>query len=179
MNYKKGKVAQSTGQHRAHKLYPIMGKCELCNEPAYDIHHIDRDRTNNKRENLMFLCRHHHMEIDGRLVRLVIKNKNAPKLKTLKKCINCGVMSYPLRKGRCHACNEYLRRNGVDKKIIRNNDGLVLQCCPECNNWFELKTKSKTYCDDCARIILLQRHAKSERERRKKVREKGVSHGQR
>ncbi len=31
-------------------------KCELCENPAENIHHKDRDRTNNNLENLMRLC---------------------------------------------------------------------------------------------------------------------------
>jgi hypothetical protein len=29
-------------------------------------------------------------------------------------CKNCGSVSHPLRKGLCHRCNEFLRRNGYD-----------------------------------------------------------------
>ncbi len=32
-----------------------------------------------------------------------------------KVCTNCRKKSKPMRKGRCHACNEYLRRNGKER----------------------------------------------------------------
>ncbi len=37
------------------------------------------------------------------------------RVKPAKPCSNCSIPSKPLRKGRCHACNEYLRRNGKER----------------------------------------------------------------
>jgi len=40
-------------------------KCEgyQCEKHAMDIHHIDKDRENNKNNNLMYLCRSCHSKI--------------------------------------------------------------------------------------------------------------------
>lgn len=167
MKIRKDNVTPGAGQYRAHRLYPEMGKCEMCDAPAVDIHHKDGDRTNNKRSNMMFLCRYHHMKIDGRLELLIKNNKNRPSVKTLKPCVNCGMFYFPLRRGRCHVCNEYFRRNGVDRQKVVLADGSILQRCPSCDQWFELNTRHKKYCVTCAKEILRKRHVDTERRRRK------------
>jgi 5-methylcytosine-specific restriction endonuclease McrA len=98
---------------RARKLYPL-GACEGCGAPASDRHHRDENPRNNSRGNISQLCRRCHMKVDGRLERLKSMPRAAPM--PAKPCSVCGVLSKPLRKGKCHSCHEFYRRNGVDKK---------------------------------------------------------------
>jgi ribosomal protein L40E len=64
-------VAQiADGHSQAQRLYSLDGvRCEMadCDSAAMDRHHIDGNPLNNARENVMFLCRRHHMLADGRL----------------------------------------------------------------------------------------------------------------
>ena len=49
---------------RARVLVPALGRCELCEgRPAYDRHHWDRDPLNNRRENLIRVCRSCHWTV--------------------------------------------------------------------------------------------------------------------
>lgn len=60
------------------KWFPLDGvtcEVEFCDDPATDRHHIDGDYSNSVRENLLFLCRWHHMDVDGRLDELVRRNR--------------------------------------------------------------------------------------------------------
>lgn len=112
----KGKDARpETQRERCQRMYPLDGVvCEHkgCEKPATDRHHVSGDTNDNRRENIQLLCRRHHMEVDGRLDAL---REMVPPVQPPKPCANCGVPSKPLRKGRCHACNEYLRRHGVER----------------------------------------------------------------
>jgi hypothetical protein len=166
--YKPNSTCKHTGRNRAKKLYPILGKCELCDKDATDRHHKDGNTFHNSEDNVVFLCRHHHMSEDGRLAQLLI-NGVRPKLMTPKMCINCGVMAYPLRKGRCHACNEYYRRNEIDRNIRFDHKGEQKQLCPNCNMWFTKTTHHKIYCDTCTLYLHRLEHKLYERERRKRI----------
>ena len=64
----KGDAAQDiTKRQRGIRLYPELGKCELCDSKATDRHHKDRNTGNNERSNVQFLCRRCHMTVDGRM----------------------------------------------------------------------------------------------------------------
>jgi hypothetical protein len=55
------------------------------------------------------------MTVDGRIAK--IKVSGMPRRKpNMSPCSVCSEVKPPLRKGKCHRCNEYLRRNGVDWK---------------------------------------------------------------
>lgn len=57
---------------KAFRLYPT--KCSCCGynkEKVLQIHHIDGDRSNNKKENLIILCRNCHGEIHTGYVKLI------------------------------------------------------------------------------------------------------------
>lgn len=55
------------GWVQAKRRFPIAGKlCEVCERPAHDRHHRDGDSFNNVIENIAFLCRKCHMDVDGR-----------------------------------------------------------------------------------------------------------------
>lgn len=106
----KGDSAQVESKRvRAVKLYPL-GPCEACGAKATDIHHKNGDTGNNERANIMILCRKCHMKIDGRLEKFVASTPHL--VLPIRNCENCGTPYKPLRKGLCHKCNEYQRRNG-------------------------------------------------------------------
>ncbi len=165
-NWKGDEAKEPSGASRAQKMYPVLGECDLCIEPAYDRHHVDGNRLNNERSNLMFLCRQHHMVVDGRLPRLWTSGWR-PKLDTLRHCVVCNAFVFPLRKGRCHACNEYFRRNGVERQVYHLGDGWVIQECPHCGYWFKKQAAlPAARCRPCSRTIGLRKHAATERRRR-------------
>lgn len=106
--------SRETGRARARKLYVLPRLCEKCGlKPPTDRHHKDGNTCNNRRSNIEMLCRKCHMLSDGRLEALV----NQPKdflFKAPKKCSNCDRVEKNTRKGRCHRCNEFFRRNGKE-----------------------------------------------------------------
>lgn len=114
----KGDVARAeTKRARAQRIYPL-GICQNCGKPATERHHIDRDTGNNQSSNILILCRRCHMQMDGRLTEFLshrIDNSKPPE-----PCKNCGRLSKPLRKGLCHSCNEYQRRNGKPRPYIQD-----------------------------------------------------------
>jgi hypothetical protein len=101
---------------RARRLY-ALGPCEQCGKPAFDRHHKDGDTGNNTPENVAILCRRCHMKTDGRLEALhkLAEDRKGKIKKAPSPCAVCGRLAKPLRKGKCHACNEFFRRNGVDR----------------------------------------------------------------
>jgi hypothetical protein len=163
---KPSSTLQGTGAVRCRAIYPVIGNCELCDKLAFDRHHIDGNRLNNNENNIMFLCRTHHMEVDGRLSRFKELPKK-PRLETPRECKVCRKKVYPIRKGRCHSCNEYYRRNGIDKvqELIENR---IISPCNECGNLFESSDCRRRFCEFCWPIILGNRHAYYELKRRKR-----------
>jgi len=61
--------APGTGRVIANRLYPNPQPCEVCGELRTEKHHIDNNPINNASNNIMWLCRKHHMKVDGRLSR--------------------------------------------------------------------------------------------------------------
>lgn len=120
----KGQDARSTTQRsRMNRLVPIE-VCESCGGKAHDRHHVDGNPHNNSLGNVRILCRRCHMSEDGRLAAFIAVAHRLAKfhpdgtprmLYTKKPCTNCEHLYYPLRKGLCHACNEYKRRNGTNR----------------------------------------------------------------
>ena len=106
---------------RCRRMYPEIEKCQRCGRKASDRHHKDGDTGNNRRDNLFFLCRRCHMELDGRLARFISYSNSLKGPQPPKQCKNCKRWIKPIRKGRCHACNEYHRRRGKERPYF--NDG--------------------------------------------------------
>jgi len=104
-----------TGHQRAQAKFPEIGVCEMCPEPARDRHHIDGNTLNNEPGNVSFLCRRCHMKGDGRLDALVEIGQRKKPRSPKRPCVVCRGMKKPLRRGRCHACNEYWRRHGIER----------------------------------------------------------------
>ena len=121
-----GGMNNATGNMRARRIYAgPLGPCVLCSKPARDRHHKDGDTFNNAPTNVVGLCRRCHMLIDGRL-RAFRERAMAPRtIKPPQPCIVCGELRKPLRRGRCHACNEYYRRHGID---VRPKDRIKTHC---------------------------------------------------
>lgn len=112
----KGDLASPmTKRCRAQRRYPLTS-CEKCGNPATDRHHIDGDPGNNVPSNIARLCRRCHMEIDGRLAIFLSHSKMRP-TKPPEPCIVCQRLVKIRRKGRCGACSEFFRRNGVERNL--------------------------------------------------------------
>lgn len=114
----KGDAAHpNTKRARARRMYPLA-PCEKCSEPGTDRHHKDGDTGNNVRSNVEILCRRCHMLADGRLAKFYAHSLSLRGPQPSKPCSNCTRPSKPLRGGRCHSCNEYLRRNGTERPYV-------------------------------------------------------------
>jgi hypothetical protein len=162
---------RENGHRKARLLYPTLGTCERdgCTEQAVDRHHIDGNTFHNERSNVMFLCRACHMIIDGRMKVIHTKDKKPPKT-----CINCGELKKPMRHGRCHTCNEYLRRHGIERpyKVDGRVEKKVDQStvvCPRCKRHADCVGRPRRgYCGSCYTYLtkrgLIETRKRRERE---------------
>lgn len=107
-----------TKRERARRRY-ALGPCELCGKRGIERHHFDGDTGNNAASNIKILCRRCHMLSDGRLDAFIElgRSSGARQSKPSRECRICGRVSPPKRmwKDRCHRCNEFWRRNGIDR----------------------------------------------------------------
>lgn len=150
-NFKGDAATDGAKRMRARKLYRL-GMCQRCKKTrATDRHHKDGDTGNNTPSNIAKLCRRCHMIEDGRLDGLAAARAKRNLPKKAKPCAICGTPSKPLRKGRCHRCNEYFRRNAVEWKP--NGDHRFSKRAPDryCSNCKQLVPKgwSKGRCPLC------------------------------
>ena len=60
-------IDPKNGRSRARRMYPQQS-CRICGKPG-ERHHKDDDPLNNEPSNIDWLCKRHHMEVDGRLAR--------------------------------------------------------------------------------------------------------------
>lgn len=104
-------ISVEGARKRARRLY-ALGCCADCDAPARDRHHVDGNPRNNAPANVIPLCRRCHMARDGRLARFPMLPRRART--PPRPCIVCAQLAKPLRRGRCHACNERHRRHGYD-----------------------------------------------------------------
>jgi len=114
--FRKSDPKPATGRARARSQFSLAPTCAKCgvkrekyNYVRLERHHKDGNPLNNDPSNIETLCRNCHMEVDGRII------WNNPD--KWHECIICGQKKYPLRKGRCEACNSYRRYHGHDKQI--------------------------------------------------------------
>lgn len=83
-----------------------------------------------------------------------IANSN---LRLPKPCSNCQRLQRGLRKGRCHACNEYLRRRGVERPYkadgrIEKSAEINLRSCDRCKRDVSIVGyAAKGLCKSCYR----------------------------
>ena len=61
-----------SARERARRLFSNKQPCEICGKDA-EIHHRDGNPFNNEATNISWLCRFHHMEVDGRLEQLIAR----------------------------------------------------------------------------------------------------------
>ena len=116
----KGDAASPTSKRaRAQRWYPL-GPCEACGKPATDRHHRDGDPGNNTPGNIALRCRRCHMLLDGRLAAFLATSRSRRGPQPPQPCRNCGRLVKPLRRGRCHPCNEYLRRRGIERPYVED-----------------------------------------------------------
>lgn len=66
-NWKGDGVSEDSGRNRAQRWFQLK-PCEICGSEKSERHHRDGNTSNNTLENIQFLCRKHHMEVDGRMV---------------------------------------------------------------------------------------------------------------
>lgn len=59
-------ITPAGGRTRSRRWFP-KEPCEICASAKSERHHKDSNPTNTDKGNIQFLCRRHHMEIDGRL----------------------------------------------------------------------------------------------------------------
>lgn len=106
-NFKENATDPQTGRARAERMYSLEGKvCEVCGTTNYDTverHHKNGNPLNNEPENIQFLCRYHHMIVDGRIQ------------KPARPCSNCGKLVQVSWIGRCENCYSYWRKNEVER----------------------------------------------------------------
>lgn len=65
--WKGNEASVQAGNKRAKILFPVLGKCELCDNLAIDRHHKDGNTLNNNPSNVQFLCRSDHMKEEQKL----------------------------------------------------------------------------------------------------------------
>lgn len=108
------KASAESKRCRIRKVLKLKKYCERCRKSkATDRHHKDGNPGNNVTSNIAHLCRKCHMVLDGRLAKFAALPKPLPL--PPRACLICKGMAVRFWKGRCHACNEYLRRNGIER----------------------------------------------------------------
>ena len=69
-NWKGDAVGAGEGRNRARRWFAAQ-PCEVCGSTKSERHHVDGNTKNNAPGNIRFLCRRHHMEVDGRLAAFI------------------------------------------------------------------------------------------------------------
>jgi hypothetical protein len=158
----KGEMATSGGKRKRARRRYKLGPCDDCGKPATDRHHSDGDTGNNEPGNIAILCRRCHMLRDGRLADLVLAASKVNKRRRIipSPCVNCGALAKPLRKGLCHACNEFLRRTGKMRpyKTVSYRDTVAEKHagpCLRCGRPSGIKGyPTKGFCASCYAYVL-------------------------
>ncbi len=164
--WKGDEATPGTGNKRCRQTFSL-GQCVLCDNSAVDRHHIDGNSLNNEPSNVMILCRHHHMKIDGRLKQLPQYPRPSPDPVT---CINCGGPAIPPRKGLCPPCSQYLWLHDVHRPVKYISDTEVERKCSMCRQKFITgRREHKEYCPECKESWTRAYHADTERKRRKRA----------
>lgn len=78
-NFKLNTTNQKTGRTRAWNKFKLHNPkiCNRCKKPkTVEIHHINGNTLNNNLENIKWLCRSCHMNVDGRIMNLKSQGEN-------------------------------------------------------------------------------------------------------
>src|SRR5258708_7044519 len=70
-HWKKDSTNPQTGRNMAWRMFKLE-PCEVCKSKKSERHHIDGNPLNNVRNNIMFLCRKHHIAIEGRVLHMFL-----------------------------------------------------------------------------------------------------------
>ena len=119
-NWKGDLASIKSGRSRALRKFTAKS-CEKCGrKDDLERHHVDGNTLNNNATNITILCPRCHMTIDGRLKRLKEMGRNNAIIARTnpKPCIICRTPYKPLRKGRCANCDDYFRRNGIERGFL-------------------------------------------------------------
>jgi len=74
-------------KRRLEILKRAKGKCEICGESAYEVHHIDFSKNNHSLDNLIYLCRNCHLALHmpearpGRPAKILYKGMTAKEIR--------------------------------------------------------------------------------------------------
>src|SRR6185369_4987758 len=115
-------ATDSSKRSRAARRFKIKDdvKCQICfDKKAIERFHKDLDLDNLEQENILLVCRACCMKLDGRMDSFLSIDRSSERVPA-KQCIVCKELRKNLRKGRCHSCNEYYRRNGRERSEILN-----------------------------------------------------------
>lgn len=69
-SWKGENISKQQGRNRAKQLFKLK-PCEKCGSKKSERHHMDSNPVNNHSNNIMFLCRKHHFEIENRIIKLM------------------------------------------------------------------------------------------------------------
>lgn len=61
------KITKGGGRQRARRNFKNSMPCIVCGKLKTDRHHVNGNTADNTKENIMWLCRRHHQEKDGRI----------------------------------------------------------------------------------------------------------------
>ena len=159
-NWKGDAASLSSKRQRlkAHLRHKKNNICERCGHGGrLDCVFRDGNIDNSSSDNVQLLCRRCRMELDGTLDNL-LKQPKRP-LVPAQPCIICYKYYKPLRNGRCHACCEYFRRNGIERSEMRKREqkspapciicnrvsNLVHGRCHACYEYLRLNKKERSY----------------------------------
>jgi hypothetical protein len=118
--WKADKAGRSSKRSRTARRFKIDAKqkCQNCfTKKAIDRHHKDHNLDNIDPKNILLVCRSCCMYLDGRVNKLRAMDRSY-QIKPPSPCMVCKKLTKPLRKGRCHSCNELFRRTGKDRNEI-------------------------------------------------------------
>lgn len=126
---------KNIGKKNRESFYEKFDKCKICCNPAIALHHIDKDNTNDKPENLIPVCKDCHYKLH--LLTTWARDYDS--------CIECGTTDrLHIAKGLCSLCWGRLKR----PHIKRFKWSLKYERCISCSTT-EIQHHSKGLCDNC------------------------------
>lgn len=143
-NWKGELAGRCSKQQRARAYKRYKKSCERCGlRKGLDTVFLDGNKDNLIPENLALYCRRCRMEVDGTLANLIATPKRQP---STRDCKICGRATNRLWYDRCHACNEFWRRNGFERSEKQKK--LPAEPAP-CINCGKVAKLEKNKCHAC------------------------------